>query len=110
MKHEKNKQGGALQKDQKRQKQDKALTCFHCRKLGHFKKDFTKYHAWRENKGDFVTLVCKEVNLASVPTDNWWLDFGATIQLVCQCRVTSICRSQVVRRNMCSLAMTLQLE
>ena len=57
MKHEKNKQGGALQKDQKRQKQDKALTCFHCRKLGHFKKDFTKYHAWREKKGDFITLV-----------------------------------------------------
>ena len=50
-KHEKTNQGGALQKDQKRQKQDKALTCFHCRKLGNFKKDYTKYHAWREKKG-----------------------------------------------------------
>ena len=50
-KQEKNKQGGAIQKDQKRQKQDKALTCFHCPKPGHFKKGCTKHHAWREKKG-----------------------------------------------------------
>ena len=49
-KHEKINQRGALQKDHKRQKQDKVLTCFHCQKLGHFK-DCTKYHAWREKKG-----------------------------------------------------------
>ena len=67
-KHEKHKQGGALKKDHKstslfllfmtpfclyifhdtilllkRQKQDKTLTYFHCRKLGCFKKDCTKY-------------------------------------------------------------------
>ena len=48
-KHEKINQRGALQKDQKKQKQDKALTFFHCRKPGHFK-DCTKYHAWREKK------------------------------------------------------------
>ena len=41
-KHEKQKQGGALQKDQKRHKQDKALTCFYCHKPD---------RAWRENKG-----------------------------------------------------------
>ena len=49
-KHKNINQRGALQKDQKRQKQDEALTCFQCRKPGHFK-DCTKYHAWREKKG-----------------------------------------------------------
>ena len=44
-KHEKINQGSALQQDQKRQKHDKALTCFHCQKPGHFNKDCTKYHA-----------------------------------------------------------------
>ena len=105
-KHEKHKQGGALQKDHKstslfllfmtpfclyifhdtilllkRQKQDKTLTYFHCRELGCFKKDCKKYHAWREKKGNFITLVCIEVNLASGPTDTWWLDYGATIHV-----------------------------
>ena len=80
-KHEKINQARALQKDQKRQKQDKALTCFHCQKPGHFKKDCKKYHAWREMKGNFITLVCTEVNLASVSTDTWWLDFDATIHV-----------------------------
>ena len=57
------------------------MTCFHCQKPGHFKKDCTKYHAWRENKGNFCTLVCTEVNLASISTDTWWLDSGATIHV-----------------------------
>ena len=33
-KHEKNNPGAALQKDHKRKKHDKALTCFHCQKPG----------------------------------------------------------------------------
>ena len=79
-------------------------------KLGHFKKDCTKYHSWRENKGSFITLICIEVNLASIPIDTWWVDSGATINLVCQCRVVSIVRSQEVRRNMYTLAMAVQQE
>ena len=32
-------------------------------------------------KGNFITLVCTEVNLASVSTDTWWLDSDATIHV-----------------------------
>ena len=80
-KHEKINQGDVLQKNQKRQKHDKALTYFHCEKPGHSKKDCTKYHAWRQKKGNLITLVCTEVNLASVSIDTWWLDSGATIHV-----------------------------
>ena len=80
-KHDKHKQGFTLPKDQKRQKQDKALTCFHFRKPGHFEKDCTKYQAWREKKGNFITLICTEVNLAFVHIDTWWVDSGATIHV-----------------------------
>ena len=52
--------------------------CFFCKKSGHVKKECTKYHAWRAKKGMFLTLVCYENNLASVPRNTWWLDFGAT--------------------------------
>ena len=31
------------------------------------KKECTKYHAWHAKKGMFFTLICSEVNLASVP-------------------------------------------
>ena len=44
----------------------------------HMKKECTKYHAWRAKKGMFLTLVCYENNLASVPRNTWWLDSGAT--------------------------------
>ena len=55
--------------------------CFFCKKPGHVKKDCTKYHAWRDNKGTFLALVCSEVNLASVPRNTWWLDSGATTHI-----------------------------
>lgn len=45
------------------------------------KKKCHKYHAWRAKKGTFLTLVCFEVNLASVPRNTWWLDFGATANI-----------------------------
>ena len=65
---------------QKKQQQDKE-GCFFCNKPGHVKKDCTKYHAWRAKKGTFLTLVCSEVNLASVPRNTWWLDSGATTHI-----------------------------
>ena len=50
--------------DQKKPKESE--DCFFCKKRGHIKKECTKYHAWRVKKGMFFTLVCSEVNLASI--------------------------------------------
>jgi hypothetical protein len=55
--------------------------CFFCKMTGHVKKECAKYHAWRAKKGMFLTLVCSEVNLASVPRNTWWLDSGATTNI-----------------------------
>ena len=41
--------GTSKQKVQK--KQDKEITCFFCKNVGHMKKTCTKYTAWREKKG-----------------------------------------------------------
>jgi len=51
--------------DQKKSKESE--DCFFCKTPEHIKKECTKYHAWRTKKGMFFTLVCSEVNLASVP-------------------------------------------
>ena len=45
------------------------------------KKDCTKYHAWHAKKGTLLTLVCFEVNLASVPRHTWWIDSSATTHI-----------------------------
>ena len=65
--------------EQKKQKVE--VTCFFCNKPGHTKKECTKYAAWRVKKGMFLTLVCSEVNLASVSRNTWWLDSGATTHI-----------------------------
>ena len=41
------------------------------------KRDCPKYAAWRIKKGKLLTLVCSEVNLASIPKDTWWVDSDA---------------------------------
>ena len=45
--------------------------CFFYKKPGHKKKECIKYLAWRAKKGMFFTLVCSEVNLASVSRNTW---------------------------------------
>ena len=65
--------------DQKKPK--KSEDCFFCKKLEHIKKECTIYHDWRAKKGMFFTLVCYEVNLASVPKNIWWLNSGATTHI-----------------------------
>ena len=62
-------------------KQNQSDECFFCSKPGHAKKQCTKYHARCAKKGMFLTLVCFEVNLASVPRNTWWLDFGVTTNI-----------------------------
>ena len=62
---------------QKKQNKDEN-NCFFYKKYGHVKKECPKYHAWRVKKGMFLTLVCSENNLASVPRNTWWLDSNVT--------------------------------
>nr|CAN61880.1 hypothetical protein VITISV_018026 [Vitis vinifera] len=71
--------GTSKQNEQK--KQDKEITCFFCKKVGHMKKTCTKYAAWREKKGTLLNFVCSKINLAVVPTDTWWIDTGATTHI-----------------------------
>ena len=62
--------------DQKKPKKNE--DCFYCKKPGHVKKECTKYHTWHAKKGMLFTLICSEVNLASVSKNTWWLDSGTT--------------------------------
>ena len=55
--------------------------CFFCKKPGHIKKEYIKYHTWHAKKEMFFTLVCSEVNLASVPRNTWWLDSDTTCHI-----------------------------
>ena len=52
---------------QLKKKPKESEDCFFCKKPGHIKKECTKYHVWNAMKGIFFTLICSEVNLASVP-------------------------------------------
>ena len=74
---------GPLQKKQNQEKPQNVQNegCFFCKKEGHEKKECPKYRKWRAKKGTFLSLVCSEVNLASVPRNIWWLDSGATTNI-----------------------------
>ena len=55
--------------------------CYFCKTSGHMKKDCIKYHAWHAKKGTLFALVILEVNLACVPRNTLWIDFGATTHI-----------------------------
>ena len=61
-----------------KKKQQNETRCFFCKKVGHLKKDCAKRVEWFKKKGTFLSLVCSEINLASVPRYTWWVDSGAT--------------------------------
>ena len=63
-------------KQKKGKTQDNKFTCYFCKKAGHFKKECPKFVVWRIKT--FLTLVCYEVNLTSVPIHTWWVDSSAT--------------------------------
>ncbi|CAJ2672347.1 unnamed protein product [Trifolium pratense] len=75
------KTAGNFFQNKKTREQSKESTCFFCKKAGHMKKDCSKYASWREKKGNFLTFVCSEINLVSVPKDTWWVDSGATTHI-----------------------------
>ncbi|KAJ9554358.1 hypothetical protein OSB04_018403 [Centaurea solstitialis] len=68
-------------KQKKHKKQNKESTCFFCKKAGHIKKECSKYAAWLEKHGKYLTFVCTKVNLAFVSEDTWWVDSGATAHI-----------------------------
>ncbi|GAB2278784.1 hypothetical protein Dimus_039306 [Dionaea muscipula] len=72
---------GPLSGQKKLKKQDDGLTCFFYKKVGHMKKECSKFAIWQQKKGMLLTMVCSEVNLASVPIDTWWVDSGATTHI-----------------------------
>ena len=57
----------------KGQKKD---VCHFCKKIGHCKKDCLKHKIWFEKKGKLIAFVCFKSNLAEVPCNTWWIDFG----------------------------------
>ena len=46
------------------------------------KNEVIKYHAWCVKKGTLLTLFCLKVNLASIPRNTWWIDYGATTHII----------------------------
>nr|KYP31559.1 Retrovirus-related Pol polyprotein from transposon TNT 1-94 [Cajanus cajan] len=67
---------------QKKVKKDENIpTFFFCKKPGHMKKEYPKYASWHVKKGNFLSFIFFEVNLAFVPHDTWWVDFGATTHI-----------------------------
>ena len=68
----------APSQQKKAKKQDQVSTCFFCKKVGHMKKDCTKYATWRVKKSMILTFVCSEASLSYAPVDTWWVDFAAT--------------------------------
>lgn len=56
------------------------LTSF-CKKVGHVKKECSKYVTWRERKGNFLIFIYSEINLVFVPKDTWWVDYGVTTHI-----------------------------
>ena len=60
---------------------EKESKCFFYKKKGHMKKDCIKYQKWLEKKGNQISLVCYESNMADVYHNTWWIDSGYTIHI-----------------------------
>ncbi|RDX92658.1 hypothetical protein CR513_25178, partial [Mucuna pruriens] len=66
----------------KKSKKNKEFTYFFYKKSRHMKKQYHKYAAWHVKKGQFLALVCFEVNLTFVSTNTWWVDSGTTTHII----------------------------
>ena len=60
---------------------EKESKCLFCKKKGLMKKDYVKYKKQLKKKGNPISLVCYESNMADVYHNTWWIDSGYTIHI-----------------------------
>lgn len=58
-----------------------SIMCFFCKKKGHAKKECAGFKKWMDDKGNPISLVCYESNMANVNLNTWWIDSGSTIHI-----------------------------
>ena len=58
-----------------------SIKYFFCKKKGHAKKECSKLKKWMDDKGNPISFVCYESNMANVNINTWWIDSGSTIHI-----------------------------
>ena len=60
---------------------------FFCKKKGHIKKDCAKFQQWLKKKGNLISCVYYESNIAEVSHSTWWIDSVLQFTFGTPCRV-----------------------
>ena len=65
----------------------KESSCYFCKKKGHMKKDYLKFKAWLEKKGNLFSLVYYESNMVEIDHNNGGLILVLQSMSQIPCRV-----------------------